>query len=93
MDTTSFKVYTIITAREARPEGKGRRMYRERKSRTPAKTVTHFLKAVDEYGNAPAQRAELDWLLYNKPLERDIGQHHGVVGVPFMLFAIQFTAE
>ena len=21
----------------------------------------------DEYGNAPAQRAELDWLLYNKP--------------------------
>ena len=23
----------------------------------------------DEYGNSPAQRAELDWLLYNKPLE------------------------
>jgi len=23
----------------------------------------------DEYGNAPAQRTELDWLLYNKPLE------------------------
>ena len=23
----------------------------------------------DEYGNAPAQRAELDWLLYNKTLE------------------------
>ena len=23
----------------------------------------------DKYGNAPAQRAELDWLLYNKPLE------------------------
>lgn len=23
----------------------------------------------DEYGNAPAQRAELGWLLYNKPLE------------------------
>ena len=21
----------------------------------------------DEYGNSPAQRAELDWLLYNKP--------------------------
>ena len=21
----------------------------------------------DEYGNTPAQRAELDWLLYNKP--------------------------
>ena len=23
----------------------------------------------DEYGNTPAQRAELDWLLYNKTLE------------------------
>ena len=23
----------------------------------------------DEYGNSPSQRAELDWLLYNKPLE------------------------
>ena len=23
----------------------------------------------DEYGYTPAQRAELDWLLYNKPLE------------------------
>ena len=23
----------------------------------------------DEDGNTPAQRAELDWLLYNKPLE------------------------
>ena len=23
----------------------------------------------DEYGNTPAQRAELVWLLYNKPLE------------------------
>ena len=23
----------------------------------------------DEYGNTPAQRTELDWLLYNKPLE------------------------
>ena len=22
----------------------------------------------DEYGSTPAQRAELDWLLYNKPL-------------------------
>ena len=44
-------------------------MYREHKSRTPAKAATHFLKAVDEYGNNPAQRAELDWLLYNKPLE------------------------
>ena len=23
----------------------------------------------DEYGNTPAQRAELEWLLYNRPLE------------------------
>lgn len=23
----------------------------------------------DEYGSTPAQREELDWLLYNKPLE------------------------
>ena len=23
----------------------------------------------DKYGNTPTQRAELDWLLYNKPLE------------------------
>ena len=23
----------------------------------------------DEYSNTPAQRAELDWLLYNNPLE------------------------
>ena len=23
----------------------------------------------NEYGNTPAQRAELDWLLYNRPLE------------------------
>ena len=23
----------------------------------------------NEYGNTPAQRAELDWLLYNQPLE------------------------
>ena len=23
----------------------------------------------DEYGNTPTQRAELNWLLYNKPLE------------------------
>lgn len=23
----------------------------------------------DEYGHTPTQRAELDWLLYNKPLE------------------------
>ena len=25
----------------------------------------------DEYGNTSAQQAELDWLLYNKPLEYD----------------------
>ena len=37
-------------------------MYWERKSRTPAKTVTHFLISC-------IKRAELDWLLYNKPLE------------------------
>ena len=28
-----------------------------------------ILAIEDEYGNTPAQRAELDWLLYNKPLE------------------------
>ena len=28
-----------------------------------------FIAVEDEYGNTPAQRAELDWLLYNKPLE------------------------
>ena len=27
------------------------------------------IAAEDEYGNVPAQRAEPDWLLYNKPLE------------------------
>ena len=27
------------------------------------------LAVEDGYGNTPAQRAELDWLLYNKPLE------------------------
>ena len=33
-------------------------------------TVVIDCAAVEyEYGNAPAQRAELDWLLYNKPLE------------------------
>ena len=33
-------------------------------------TITIDCIAVeDEYGNTPAQRAELDWLLYNKPLE------------------------
>ena len=29
----------------------------------------HTPNVEDEYGNIPAQRAELDWLLYNKPLE------------------------
>ena len=28
-----------------------------------------FIAIEDEYGNTPAQRAKLDWLLYNKPLE------------------------
>ncbi len=27
------------------------------------------IAAEDEYGNTPTQQAELDWLLYNKPLE------------------------
>ncbi len=34
----------------------------------------------DEYGNTPAQRAKLDWLLYNKPLEYAqlvLGGDHG----------------
>ena len=30
--------------------------------------VIDYITVEDEYGNAPAQRAELDWLLYNKPL-------------------------
>ena len=33
-------------------------------------TLTIYCIAIeDEYGNTPAQRAELDWLLYSKPLE------------------------
>ena len=28
-----------------------------------------YIAVEDEYGNTPAQRAELDWLLYNKTLE------------------------
>ena len=43
---------------------------------TPEQTKNHFIRQrldgialEDEYGNSPAQRAELDWLLYNKPLE------------------------
>ena len=31
--------------------------------------VNDCIAIEDEYGNTPAQRAELDWLLYNKPLE------------------------
>ena len=34
--------------------------------------TTHAIDCIaveDEYGHTPAQRAELDWLLYNKPLE------------------------
>ena len=30
----------------------------------------------DEYGNTPKQRAELDWLLYNKPLGRLSTTYH-----------------
>ena len=43
----------------------------------------------DEYGSTPAQRAELNWLLYNKPLEyaqrnRQISRRmdtHGIIVV------------
>ena len=28
-----------------------------------------YIAIENEYGDTPAQRAELDWLLYNKPLE------------------------
>ena len=31
--------------------------------------VIDCIAVEDEYGNTLAQRAELDWLLYNKPLE------------------------
>ena len=31
--------------------------------------LRHTPNVEDEYGNTPARRAELDWLLYNKPLE------------------------
>ena len=31
--------------------------------------LRHTPNVEDEYGNTPAQRAELDWLLYNNPLE------------------------
>ena len=40
-------------------------------SRLEDKTVLHIdcIAIEDEYGNTPEQRAELDWLLCNKPLE------------------------
>ena len=38
----------------------------------------------DEYGNTPAQRAELDWLLYNKPLEYAQMVLRGEMGVIFL---------
>ena len=31
--------------------------------------LRHTPNVEDESGNTPAPRAELDWLLYNKPLE------------------------
>ena len=31
--------------------------------------ATDCIAIENEYGNTPAHRAELDWLLYNKPLE------------------------
>ena len=31
--------------------------------------LRHTPNVEDEYGNTPAQRAELDWLLYNKPFQ------------------------
>ena len=34
----------------------------------------------DEYGNTLAQRAELDWLLYNKPLEYGDMEHYLSLG-------------
>ena len=45
----------------------------EKKSRAfPTGNALLYIDCIaveDEYGNTPAQRAELDWLLYNKPLE------------------------
>ena len=39
-------------------------------SRTPLLTVAIACVAIeDKYGNTPTQRAELEWLLYNRPLE------------------------
>ena len=45
----------------------------EKKSRAfPTGNALLYIDCIaikDEYGNTPVQRAELDWLLYNKPLE------------------------
>ena len=39
-------------------------------SRVEARFEDSTILAIeDEYGNTPAQQAELDWLLWNKPLE------------------------
>ena len=38
----------------------------------PYSTITILFACAtieNEYGNTPAQQAEFDWLLYNKPLE------------------------
>ena len=50
-------------------------LYNMDTNRVEARFADGSMLAIDciaienEYGNAPAQRAELDWLLYNKPLE------------------------
>ena len=48
-------------------------MLQEKKSRAfPTGNALLYIDCTaieDEYGNTPAQRAELDWLLHNKPLE------------------------
>ena len=54
IDASTLTCYNKDTAREARPEGKGRRKYQERKSRTPAKTVTHFLISCMHTRSSPA---------------------------------------
>ena len=45
----------------------------EKKSRAfPTGNALLYIDCIaikDEYGNTPVQRAELGWLLYNKPLE------------------------
>ena len=42
---------------------------RRRKSRSSPACRRVSATVEDKYGDTPAQRAELDWLLYNKPLE------------------------